>query len=160
MSPVISLLLKDGNENNVGSPFAKDFLPRMEDGTLRAAVGRTHGTRALEINKMVSFWRNAHKRVRSAWHLESLRLGLRCAPGAVQTACSVLYSSHHIPQFPGGCVAEEGGAAPCGDQVWSGTAGLGEPIGPALGLHSPCTHATDTRPTARRRTTGPSCRRW
>ncbi|XP_048812197.1 DNA polymerase subunit gamma-1 isoform X2 [Lagopus muta] len=56
---------KDGNENNVGSPFAKDFLPRMEDGTLRAAVGRTHGTRALEINKMVSFWRNAHKRVSS-----------------------------------------------------------------------------------------------
>ncbi|KFV15242.1 DNA polymerase subunit gamma-1, partial [Pterocles gutturalis] len=59
------LLLKDGNENNVGSPFAKDFLPRMEDGTLRAAVGRTHGTRALEINKMISFWRNAHKRISS-----------------------------------------------------------------------------------------------
>lgn len=57
-------LLKDGNENNVGSPFAKDFLPQMEDGTLRAAVGRTHGTRALEINKMISFWRNAHKRIR------------------------------------------------------------------------------------------------
>ncbi|XP_062439302.1 DNA polymerase subunit gamma-1 isoform X2 [Rhea pennata] len=56
---------KDGNDNNVGSPFAKDFLPRMEDGTLRAAVGRTHGTRALEINKMVSFWRNAHKRISS-----------------------------------------------------------------------------------------------
>ncbi|NXC17228.1 DPOG1 polymerase, partial [Corythaeola cristata] len=46
-------------------PFAKDFLPRMEDGTLRAAVGRTHGTRALEINKMISFWRNAHKRISS-----------------------------------------------------------------------------------------------
>ena len=58
------LLLKDGNANNVGSPFAKDFLPRMEDGTLRAAVGRIHGTRALEINKMISFWRNAHKRIR------------------------------------------------------------------------------------------------
>nr|XP_009679880.1 PREDICTED: DNA polymerase subunit gamma-1 [Struthio camelus australis] len=56
---------KDGNDNNVGSPFAKDFLPRMEDGTLRAAVGRTHGTRALEINKMISFWRNAHKRISS-----------------------------------------------------------------------------------------------
>ncbi|XP_061855317.1 DNA polymerase subunit gamma-1 isoform X1 [Colius striatus] len=56
---------KDGNENNVGSPFAKDFLPQMEDGTLRAAVGRTHGTRALEINKMISFWRNAHKRISS-----------------------------------------------------------------------------------------------
>ncbi|NXL69277.1 DPOG1 polymerase, partial [Leptocoma aspasia] len=59
------LLLKDGNNNNVGSPFAKDFLPQMEDGTLRAAVGRTHGTRALEINKMISFWRNAHKRISS-----------------------------------------------------------------------------------------------
>ncbi|XP_067161963.1 DNA polymerase subunit gamma-1 [Apteryx mantelli] len=56
---------KDGNDNNVGSPFAKDFLPRMEDGTLRAAIGRTHGTRALEINKMISFWRNAHKRISS-----------------------------------------------------------------------------------------------
>ncbi|XP_054024742.1 DNA polymerase subunit gamma-1 [Dryobates pubescens] len=56
---------KDGNANNVGSPFAKDFLPQMEDGTLRAAVGRSHGTRALEINKMVSFWRNAHKRISS-----------------------------------------------------------------------------------------------
>ncbi|XP_075621226.1 DNA polymerase subunit gamma-1 [Balearica regulorum gibbericeps] len=56
---------KDGNANNVGSPFAKDFLPQMEDGTLRAAVGRTHGTRALEINKMISFWRNAHKRISS-----------------------------------------------------------------------------------------------
>ncbi|KAM9533249.1 DNA polymerase subunit gamma-1 isoform 1-T1 [Guaruba guarouba] len=56
---------KDGNENNVGSPFAKDFLLQMEDGTLRAAVGRTHGTRALEINKMISFWRNAHKRISS-----------------------------------------------------------------------------------------------
>ncbi|NXD61553.1 DPOG1 polymerase, partial [Eolophus roseicapillus] len=59
------LLLKDGNENNVGSPFAKDFLLQMEDGTLRAAVGRMHGTRALEINKMISFWRNAHKRISS-----------------------------------------------------------------------------------------------
>ncbi|NXN91843.1 DPOG1 polymerase, partial [Rhinopomastus cyanomelas] len=47
------------------SPFAKDFLPQMEDGTLRASVGRTHGTRALEINKMISFWRNAHKRISS-----------------------------------------------------------------------------------------------
>ncbi|NXK73819.1 DPOG1 polymerase, partial [Amazona guildingii] len=47
------------------APFAKDFLPQMEDGTLRAAVGRTHGTRALEINKMISFWRNAHKRISS-----------------------------------------------------------------------------------------------
>ncbi|XP_054475204.1 DNA polymerase subunit gamma-1 [Anoplopoma fimbria] len=56
---------KDGNHNNVGSPFSKDFLSKMEDGTLRAGHGGTNATRALEINKMVSFWRNAHKRISS-----------------------------------------------------------------------------------------------
>ncbi|CAJ0966515.1 unnamed protein product [Ranitomeya imitator] len=54
----------DGNANNVGSPFAKDFLPKMEDGTLQASTGGNSATRALEINKMISFWRNAHKRIR------------------------------------------------------------------------------------------------
>ncbi|KAH0620033.1 hypothetical protein JD844_014545 [Phrynosoma platyrhinos] len=57
---------KDGNDNNVGSPFAKDFLPKMEDGTLKAGIGATDGTQALEINKKISFWRNAHKRIRHA----------------------------------------------------------------------------------------------
>ncbi|KAM9311357.1 DNA polymerase subunit gamma-1 [Gastrophryne carolinensis] len=56
---------KDGNANNVGSPFAKDFLPKMEDGTLQASTGGNSATRALEINKMISFWRNAHKRISS-----------------------------------------------------------------------------------------------
>ncbi|KAG8516326.1 DNA polymerase subunit gamma-1, partial [Galemys pyrenaicus] len=56
---------KDGNSCNVGSPFAKDFLPKMEDGTLRAGPGGASGPRALEINKMISFWRNAHKRISS-----------------------------------------------------------------------------------------------
>ncbi|XP_056272650.1 DNA polymerase subunit gamma-1 isoform X3 [Pseudoliparis swirei] len=56
---------KDGNHNNVGSPFSKDFLSKMEDGTLRAGHGGTNATRALEINKMVSFWRNAQKRISS-----------------------------------------------------------------------------------------------
>lgn len=56
---------KDGNHNNVGSPFSKDFLSKMEDGTLRAGSGGTNATRALEINKMMSFWRNAHKRISS-----------------------------------------------------------------------------------------------
>uniref|UniRef100_A0AAQ4QG03 DNA polymerase subunit gamma-1 n=1 Tax=Gasterosteus aculeatus aculeatus TaxID=481459 RepID=A0AAQ4QG03_GASAC len=57
-------VFQDGNNNNVGSPFSKDFLSKMEDGTLRAGHGGTNATRALEINKMVSFWRNAHKRIR------------------------------------------------------------------------------------------------
>ncbi|XP_071384524.1 DNA polymerase subunit gamma-1 isoform X1 [Centroberyx affinis] len=56
---------KDGNHNNVGSPFSKDFLSKMEDGTLRAGRGGTNAARALEINKMMSFWRNAHKRISS-----------------------------------------------------------------------------------------------
>ncbi|KAM8972300.1 DNA polymerase subunit gamma-1 [Pelodytes ibericus] len=56
---------KDGSSNNVGSPFAKDFLPKMEDGTLQASTGDSSATRALEINKMISFWRNAHKRISS-----------------------------------------------------------------------------------------------
>ncbi|XP_062847248.1 DNA polymerase subunit gamma-1 isoform X2 [Trichomycterus rosablanca] len=56
---------KDGNENNVGSPFSKDFLSKMEDGTLQAGQGGTNAARALEINKMMSFWRNAHKRISS-----------------------------------------------------------------------------------------------
>ncbi|KAF6079045.1 DNA polymerase gamma, catalytic subunit [Phyllostomus discolor] len=37
----------------------------MEDGTLQAGPGGASGTRALEINKMISFWRNAHKRISS-----------------------------------------------------------------------------------------------
>lgn len=57
---------QDGNSCNVGSPFAKDFLPKMEDGTLQAGPGGASGPRALEINKMISFWRNAHKRIRWA----------------------------------------------------------------------------------------------
>ncbi|XP_067327552.1 DNA polymerase subunit gamma-1 [Anolis sagrei] len=56
---------KDGSDNNVGSPFAKDFLSKMEDGTLKAGIGATDGTQALEINKKISFWRNAHKRISS-----------------------------------------------------------------------------------------------
>ncbi|KAL2094145.1 hypothetical protein ACEWY4_011457 [Coilia grayii] len=56
---------KDGNDSNVGSPFSKDFLSKMEDGTLQAGRGGTNAARALEINKMMSFWRNAHNRVSS-----------------------------------------------------------------------------------------------
>uniref|UniRef100_UPI00398F448B DNA polymerase subunit gamma-1 n=1 Tax=Pristiophorus japonicus TaxID=55135 RepID=UPI00398F448B len=56
---------KDGNQNNVGSPFAKDFLSKMEDGTLQASTNATNAARALEINKMISFWRNAQKRISS-----------------------------------------------------------------------------------------------
>lgn len=65
-SPCLPWPPQDGNSCNVGSPFAKDFLPKMEDGTLQAGPGGASGPRALEINKMISFWRNAHKRIRWA----------------------------------------------------------------------------------------------
>uniref|UniRef100_A0A671Y6T9 DNA polymerase subunit gamma-1 n=1 Tax=Sparus aurata TaxID=8175 RepID=A0A671Y6T9_SPAAU len=67
---------KDGNDNNVGSPFSKDFLSKMEDGTLRAGRGGTNATRALEINKMISFWRNAHKRISSQMVLQLRKVEL------------------------------------------------------------------------------------
>lgn len=65
-SPCFLCPFQDGSSFNVGSPFAKDFLPKMEDGTLQAGPGGASGPRALEINKMISFWRNAHKRIRWA----------------------------------------------------------------------------------------------
>ncbi|XP_036963110.1 DNA polymerase subunit gamma-1 [Acanthopagrus latus] len=67
---------KDGNDNNVGSPFSKDFLSKMEDGTLRAGRSGTNATRALEINKMISFWRNAHKRISSQMVLQLRKVEL------------------------------------------------------------------------------------
>ena len=69
---------QDGNSCNVGSPFAKDFLPKMEDGSLQAGPGGASGPRALEINKMISFWRNAHKRIR--WAVGEGRDLLLCVP--------------------------------------------------------------------------------
>ncbi|XP_035668321.1 DNA polymerase subunit gamma-1-like isoform X1 [Branchiostoma floridae] len=55
---------KDGAKFKVGNPLAKDYLNKMEDGTLTAAAGGP-ANRTLEVNKMVSFWRNARDRVMS-----------------------------------------------------------------------------------------------
>lgn len=80
--------LQDGNSCNVGSPFAKDFLPKMEDGTLQAGPGGASGPRALEINKMISFWRNAHKRIRWA------------SMGGQRRACLCPWPGFCIPGLP------------------------------------------------------------
>ncbi|XP_077988587.1 DNA polymerase subunit gamma-1-like [Glandiceps talaboti] len=55
---------KDGAQKKVGNPLAKDFLAKMEDGTL-SSYGGSQANRILEINKMISFWRNAQDRVSS-----------------------------------------------------------------------------------------------
>ena len=53
---------QDSAENRVGNPLSQDFLNKMEDGTL-AAEGGTEAQRILEINTLISFWRNAKKRI-------------------------------------------------------------------------------------------------
>nr|XP_006815395.1 PREDICTED: DNA polymerase subunit gamma-1-like [Saccoglossus kowalevskii] len=55
---------KDGSHKKVGNPLAKDFLSKMEDGTL-SSFGGVQANRILEISKMISFWRNAQDRISS-----------------------------------------------------------------------------------------------
>ncbi|XP_030833050.1 DNA polymerase subunit gamma-1-like [Strongylocentrotus purpuratus] len=74
---------KDGADSNVGNPLAKDFLNKVEDGTLGSGGG-AQANRILEINKFISFWRNAQKRISSQMvvHLEGgdLPLSVRRNP--------------------------------------------------------------------------------
>ncbi|XP_013783947.1 DNA polymerase subunit gamma-1-like isoform X2 [Limulus polyphemus] len=55
---------KDGLHKRVGNPLAKDFLSKVEDGTLRA-LGGGQADQALRLNKMVSYWKNARDRILS-----------------------------------------------------------------------------------------------
>ncbi|XP_033634146.1 DNA polymerase subunit gamma-1-like [Asterias rubens] len=57
-------LYQDGASNKVGNPLAKDFFNKLEDGTLRSAGG-AQATRILELNKIISSWRNSNKRINS-----------------------------------------------------------------------------------------------
>jgi len=72
----------------------------------------------------------------------------------------------HVPQFPDGGVAEERGAASCGDQVRGGTAPAGMTVPSRLRRERSCrtmlalTSVAGTPTTTRRTTTEPSCRRW
>lgn len=53
---------KDGSKKRVGNPLAKDYLHRVEDGTLRAEIG-DHATRALTLSKLCSYWKNNKERI-------------------------------------------------------------------------------------------------
>nr|KAG5714277.1 hypothetical protein BaRGS_018494 [Batillaria attramentaria] len=53
---------KDGGKKRVGNPLAKDYLHRVEDGTLRAATG-DHANRALLLSKLCSYWKNNMERI-------------------------------------------------------------------------------------------------
>ncbi|KAK7109098.1 DNA polymerase subunit gamma-1-like isoform X2 [Littorina saxatilis] len=53
---------KDGSKKRVGNPLAKDYLHRVEDGTLRAETG-DHANRALLLSKLCSYWKNNQMRI-------------------------------------------------------------------------------------------------
>ena len=68
-------MIKDGGSNKVGNPLAKDFLPKVEDGTLQAmAGGQAH--RVLTLTKMCSYWKNNQDRLFSQMvvHLKKSQL--------------------------------------------------------------------------------------
>ena len=56
-----------GDESNVGSPFAKSFIPFFEDSTLRSehpsASGMEAAKAALDLNAQCSYWISARDRV-------------------------------------------------------------------------------------------------
>ncbi|XP_074606134.1 DNA polymerase subunit gamma-1-like [Acropora palmata] len=55
---------KNGENYRCGNPLAKDYISKIEDGTL-VASGNLSAHKTLIINKMISSWRNAQKRIRS-----------------------------------------------------------------------------------------------
>ena len=55
---------KNGPGNNVGSPLAKDFLVKIEDGTLSSSIGEVAQT-VTKTTKTIAYWRNARARIMS-----------------------------------------------------------------------------------------------
>ena len=52
---------RDGGENNVGNPLAKDFLDKLKDGILATASGGM-ASRVLLGAKSVSYWKSSRDR--------------------------------------------------------------------------------------------------
>ncbi|GFV04103.1 DNA polymerase subunit gamma-1 [Trichonephila clavipes] len=55
---------KDGPQKRVGNPLSKDFLSKIEDGTLKT-WSKARADRVLILSKMLSYWKNAHQRITS-----------------------------------------------------------------------------------------------
>ena len=60
----VKLPHKDGGENNVGNPLAKDFLDKLKDGILATASASGMAGRVLVSAKSVSYWKSSRDRVR------------------------------------------------------------------------------------------------
>ena len=55
-------MFQDGKGKRVGNPLAKDYLNRVEDGTLKALSGEG-SERVLKLNKASSYWKMNQKRI-------------------------------------------------------------------------------------------------
>nr|SVE84086.1 EOG090X00SQ [Daphnia pulex] len=55
---------KSGVDNNVGNPLAKDYLNKIEDGTLKA-TSSSIAEHVLKLNRNIIYWRNARDRIMS-----------------------------------------------------------------------------------------------
>ncbi|CAF1247175.1 unnamed protein product, partial [Didymodactylos carnosus] len=55
---------KDGNEKNVGNPLARSFGSKIADGTLQSYQS-TAAAVLLQWSKMLSYWQNNEKRIKS-----------------------------------------------------------------------------------------------
>nr|SVE87207.1 EOG090X00SQ [Daphnia similis] len=53
---------KSGVDNNVGNPLAKDYLNKIEDGTLKA-TSSSIAEHILKLNRNIIYWKNARDRV-------------------------------------------------------------------------------------------------
>lgn len=78
---------KDGKGKRVGSPLAKDYLNRVEDGTLSAYCG-LGADLVLKLNKSSNYWKMNHERIESqmsVWFTEDdLPDTIRQAPNYVE----------------------------------------------------------------------------
>ncbi|KAL1425905.1 hypothetical protein MTO96_018741 [Rhipicephalus appendiculatus] len=51
-----------GPHKRVGNPLAKDFLPKVSDGTLQSS-DNPEANQVLSLSKMISYWKNARDRI-------------------------------------------------------------------------------------------------
>lgn len=54
---------KNGEGNNVGNPLGKDFIAKVEDGSLTCGEGSA--MTALHVTNSASYWKNARDRIRN-----------------------------------------------------------------------------------------------
>ena len=59
---LFALSIQDGSASRVGNPLAKNYLSRVEDGTLLAMTG-DHANQVLTLGKLCSYWKNNKDRI-------------------------------------------------------------------------------------------------